>query len=119
MIAEGRTIHVADRRDSPEYRDRLPGAVALVELGGARTHLAVPMLKEGRVVGGIAIYRPEVRPFTQKQVDLVEEARIFNGDDGLARESADEIDLFLRERAHLRTVNGDAADYAFFLEHGH
>ena len=43
----------------------------MVELGGARTYMAVPMLKEGRVVGGITIYRPEVRPFTQKQIDLV------------------------------------------------
>ena len=71
MIAERKPIHVADRRDTPEYRDRLPGTVELVELGGARTYITVPMLKEGRVVGGIAIYRPEVRPFTQKQIDLV------------------------------------------------
>ena len=71
MIAERQPVHVADRRDSPEYRDRLPGVVELVELGGARTVIVVPMLKEGRVVGGIAIYRPEVRPFTQKQIDLV------------------------------------------------
>ena len=71
MIAERRPIHIADRRDSPTYRDRKPSTVALVELGGARTFIAVPMLKEGRLVGGIAIYRPEVRPFTQKQIDLV------------------------------------------------
>jgi GAF domain-containing protein/anti-sigma regulatory factor (Ser/Thr protein kinase) len=89
MIAERQPIHVADRRDSSDYRDRFPGAVAMVELGGARTFMAVPMLKEGRVVGGITIFRPEVRPFTQKQVDLVstfasqaviaiENARLFN-----------------------------------------
>jgi signal transduction histidine kinase len=71
MIAERRPIHVLDRRDSPSYLERIPSAVALVELGGARTFIAVPMLKEGRVVGGIVIYRPEVRPFTQKQIDLV------------------------------------------------
>ena len=71
MIAERRPIHVADRRDSADYRDGLPGTVALVDLGGARSYFRVPMLKEGRVVGSIAIYRPEVRPFTQKQIDLV------------------------------------------------
>ena len=71
MIAERRPIHIADHRESPAYRDRRPITVAFVEIGGARTYLAVPMLKEGRVVGGITIYRPEVRPFTQKQIDLV------------------------------------------------
>jgi hypothetical protein len=45
--------------------------VATVELGGARTLLAVPMVKEGRFVGAIVIYRQEVRPFTDKQIELV------------------------------------------------
>ena len=71
MIAERQPIHVADSTGFIRYRDGRPGVVALVELGGARTFLAVPMLKEGRVVGGITIYRPEVQPFTQKQIDLV------------------------------------------------
>ncbi|MGH8634873.1 MAG: GAF domain-containing protein, partial [Burkholderiales bacterium] len=71
MIAEGQPVQIPDIRESPAYRDRDPNVVAIAELGGARTFLAVPMLKEGRVVGGISIYRPEVRPFTQKQIDLV------------------------------------------------
>ena len=71
VIAERRPIQIADLSDSSSYLDRTPGAVALVELAGARTFVVVPMIKEGRVVGGIAIYRPEVRPFTQKQIDLV------------------------------------------------
>ena len=71
MIREQRPIHVLDHRESPAYRNRQPVTVAFVEIGGARTYLAVPMLKEGRVVGGITVYRPEVLAFTQKQIDLV------------------------------------------------
>ena len=48
---------------------KLPGRS--IELGGARTHVAVPMLKEGELIGAIAIYRQDVRPFTDKQVELV------------------------------------------------
>src|SRR5262249_13146747 len=41
------------------------------KLGGARSYMAVPMLKEGEPIGAIAIYRQEVRPFSDKQVELV------------------------------------------------
>jgi signal transduction histidine kinase/putative component of toxin-antitoxin plasmid stabilization module len=71
MIAERQPVEIPDARDSPEYRAGGPRVVALVELGGARTYMLVPMLKEGRVVGAIQIYRPVVQPFTQKQIDLV------------------------------------------------
>jgi two-component system NtrC family sensor kinase len=46
--------------------------VALVEAAGARTVLDVPMLKENELVGVIAIYRQEVRHFTDKQIELVQ-----------------------------------------------
>jgi GAF domain-containing protein len=46
-------------------------SLPVVKLGGARSYIAVPMLKESDVVGVIVIYRQEVRPFTDKQVDLV------------------------------------------------
>src|SRR4029450_11937148 len=54
------------------YRDRVPATVAMVELAGARTLLVVPMLKDDILLGTIAIYRQEVRPFTDKQIELVE-----------------------------------------------
>jgi two-component system, NtrC family, sensor kinase len=51
--------------------ERDPLAVAGAELGGYRTVLAVPMLKESELVGSIVIFREEVRPFTEKQIALV------------------------------------------------
>jgi adenylate cyclase len=56
----------------PGYIDRSdPGAVAAVELGGVRTILAIPMLKENEMIGSFSVYRQEVRPFTDKQIALV------------------------------------------------
>src|SRR5262245_3535023 len=64
-------VQHADMTTMPGYLNRDPSAVALVELAGARTLLSVPMLKQGEVVGAINIYRQEVRPFTDKQIELV------------------------------------------------
>jgi GAF domain-containing protein/DNA-binding response OmpR family regulator len=63
--------HVADFRLEESYLEREPGPVALAEAAGARTVMIVPMLKDDKLVGGIAIYRQEVRPFTDKQIELV------------------------------------------------
>ena len=71
IIAERQPYHIPDYRDLPSYRERNPRSVATVELGGARTYLAVPMLKDAQVIGGITIRRSEVRPFTAKQIDLL------------------------------------------------
>jgi signal transduction histidine kinase len=65
-------VHIADLRTESAYIDRSPTFVGLVEAGGARTFLAVPLLKEGELIGTISIYRQEVRPFTDKQVQLVQ-----------------------------------------------
>jgi C4-dicarboxylate-specific signal transduction histidine kinase len=55
----------------PAYLARNPIVVELVESVGARSYLLVPMLKENELIGGLAILRDEVRPFTDRQVDLI------------------------------------------------
>src|SRR5215469_10633501 len=64
-------IHILDLAAEQPYIERDPRMIALVEAAGARSLLGVPMLKENELVGAIAIYRQEVRPFTDKQIDLV------------------------------------------------
>ena len=64
--------HVRDLRTEPAYIDRDKAIVIMVEAAGARSFLAVPMLKDDEAVGAIIIYRQEVRPFTDKQIELLE-----------------------------------------------
>src|SRR5262249_36668168 len=54
---------------SDDSAEQVPGAAT--RLGGARSHLAVPMFKQNELIGAIIIYRQEVRPFTDKQIALV------------------------------------------------
>src|SRR5258707_312678 len=64
-------VHVADVRQEPDYLAGFPPIVELVQLGGARTILLVPMLKEDSLGGVIAIFRQTVHSFSDKQIDLV------------------------------------------------
>ena len=71
MIANKAVIHVADVAAEQAYIERDPETVAAVELGGIRTFLAVPMVKENELIGSFSLSRQEVRPFTDKQIALV------------------------------------------------
>jgi GAF domain-containing protein len=72
LVMTKQRVHVADLRLEATYKAGFAPLVALVDKGGARTLLIVPMLKERILVGAIAIYRQEVRPFNDKQIALVE-----------------------------------------------
>jgi len=69
---ERQPIQVADMRTDPSYLQGDPLPVSGVEVAGIRTLLVVPMFKENEPVGLIAIYRKEVLPFTEKQIELVQ-----------------------------------------------
>ena len=65
-------VHVADLREDRAYLNGHPLTVTSVDIAGIRTLVAVPMFKENDLIGVIAIYRQEVRPFTDKQIELVQ-----------------------------------------------
>jgi len=71
MVKTKSAVHIVDLASSEFYLSRDPRAVAGVELGGVRTVVLVPMLKDAEVVGHFAIFRQEVRPFTERQIELV------------------------------------------------
>jgi two-component system, NtrC family, sensor kinase len=72
VVETKQTIHIVDVATEPAYVEGDPIFVAAVNLGRFRTALMVPMLKENELIGAFAIYRQEVRSFTDKQIELVQ-----------------------------------------------
>ncbi len=71
MLETKQAVHVLDLAVEQSYLDRDPDAVPAVELGHIRTALFVPMLKDNEPIGGVVIYRQEVRPFADRHIELV------------------------------------------------
>jgi signal transduction histidine kinase len=71
VAATKEVAHVADIRTSQSYINRDPFVVSAVELGGYRTVVSVPMCKDDELIGAINMFRQEVRPFADKQIELV------------------------------------------------
>ena len=72
VLQTKKAVQIEDASADQGYSERDPMRVSAVELGGVRTILDVPMLKENEVIGAVAIYREVVRPFTDEQVALVQ-----------------------------------------------
>src|SRR5262245_36244132 len=72
-VAQSRKpLQIADLREDQTYLDGHPLTITAVDVAGIHTLAVVPMLKEDEFVGGISIYRKEVRPLTDKQIELVQ-----------------------------------------------
>ena len=71
VIQTKQPVHIADVRTEAAYKAGFRPLVLFAEVGGVRTLLAVPMLKDTELVGVINIYRDVIRPFSDKQIDLL------------------------------------------------
>jgi GAF domain-containing protein len=71
LVRTKQMVHIGDVMEGSAYTERDPLHMATAHILGARSLLAVPMLKENELVGAIVIYRQEVRPFSDKQIELV------------------------------------------------
>src|SRR5437867_7222169 len=120
-IADRRVVHVADLQTDPEY------AGAPLRAVGFRTVLAVPMLRDGEPIGVVGLWRREVRPFTEKQIELIstfadqavvaiENVRLFNDLEARTGDLAESLEQQTATSEILRVISSSPADIQPILD---
>ena len=120
VLRTGQVLRIDDLRESESYLARHPAMVAMVEVARARTLVIVPMLRDAKPIGVISIYRQEVRPFSERQIDLlknfasqaviaIENARLFN-------ETREALEQQKASAEILRVISNSVADNAPVFE---